>query len=116
MTWVQGCGLREWERPNRLGVETLLTVDHVMASAALPLVFPAVELDGHWYGDGGVRMTAPLAPAIHLGADRILAISTRYPRSKEEASRPVVRGYPPPAQVAGAMINALFLDALEQRP
>ena len=113
VTWVQGCDLSGWERPNRLGVKCLMTVEHVMASAALPLIFPAVHLGGSWYGDGGVRMTAPLAPAIHLGADRILAISTRYSGSPQEAATPASPGYPPPAQVLGAMLNAVFHDAID---
>ena len=113
VTWVQGCAIPAWERPARLGVNTRLTVDHVLASAALPLVFPAVRLAGSWCGDGGVRMLAPLAPAIHLGADRILAISTRYARSRAEAARPAVSGYPPPAQIAGTLLNAIFLDSVD---
>jgi NTE family protein len=84
-----------------------------MASSALPFFFPAVELEGAWYGDGGIRLTAPLSPAIHLGARKIIAISTRYPRTREEADRPAVRGYPPPAQVAGVLLNAIFLDLLD---
>jgi len=88
-------------------------VEHVMASAALPLFFPAIQLDHGWYGDGGVRLTAPLSPAVHLGADRILAISTRYGRTREEADRPAVDGYPPPAQVAGVLLNAIFLDLFD---
>jgi NTE family protein len=114
VTWIQGCELESWERANRRGVETRITVDHVMASAALPLIFPAVELEGGWYGDGGIRMYTPLAPAIHLGADTIMAISTRYPRSRVEASQKMISGYPPPAQVAGVLLNAIFLDAVEQ--
>ncbi len=113
VTWVQGRDIAGWERPTRVGVRTRLTVDHVMASASLPLVFPAVRIAGSWYGDGGVRMLTPLAPAIHLGADRILAISTRYPRSREEADQPAVSGYPPPAQIAGALLNAIFLDSVD---
>ena len=96
VTWVQGREIAGWERPSRIGVNTRLTVDHVMASAALPLMFPAVKLNGSWCGDGGVRMLTPLAPAVHLGADRILAISTRYARSREEADQPLIRAYPPP--------------------
>ena len=88
-------------------------VDHVMASAALPFFFPAIEVDGAWYGDGGIRLTAPLSPAVHLGARRIIAVSTRYARSREEADRPAVSGYPPPAQVAGVLYNAIFLDQLD---
>jgi NTE family protein len=84
-----------------------------MASAALPFLFPAVEVDGAWYGDGGIRLTAPLSPAVHLGARHILAVSTRYARTREEADRPAVNGYPPPAQVAGVLYNAIFLDQLD---
>src|SRR5688500_17076923 len=84
-----------------------------MASSALPFFFPAIEIEGAWYGDGGIRLTAPLSPAVHLGARRIIAVSTRYARSREEADRPAVVGYPPPAQVAGVLYNAIFLDQLD---
>jgi NTE family protein len=114
VTWVQGRDITTWERPQRISVQTRLSVDHVMASSALPILFPAVRLGGSWFGDGGIRQAAPLAPSIHLGADRILAISTRYPRSRNEADQPVVSGYPPPAQVIGVALNAVFLDALDQ--
>jgi NTE family protein len=113
VTWVQGQDIREWERPQRRSVNTTLTVEHVMASAALPLFFPAVELEDEWFGDGGIRLAAPLSPALHLGADRVLAISTRYDRTAAEAERPVVRGYPPPAQLAGVLMNSIFLDLLD---
>ncbi|MDE2795526.1 MAG: patatin-like phospholipase family protein [Gemmatimonadota bacterium] len=112
--WVQGHDVEEWERPNRRSRVTTLSVDHVMASAALPIVFPAVPIGGHWYGDGGIRLTAPLSPALHLGADRILAISTRRARSRTEADSPSVKGYPPPVQVAGVLMNAIFLDLLDE--
>ncbi len=113
ITWVQGAELPQWERANRRSRPCTLRVDHVLASSALPLFFPAVRIDGAWYGDGGVRLTAPLSPAIHLGARRILAISTRYEASPEEADAPVVLGYPPPAQVAGVLLNAIFLDQFD---
>jgi NTE family protein len=114
VTWIQGCGLREWEKPQRVSRKTVITVDHVMASSALPLFFPAQELDGQWYGDGGIRLAAPLSPALHLGAGRIIAISTRYARSPEEAAEITVPGYPPPAQVVGVLMNSVFLDLLDQ--
>lgn len=113
VTWVEGNGVSGWQRPMRIGLPSRLTVDHVMASAALPMMFPAVRVGTSWYGDGGIRLQAPLAPAIHLGADRILAISTRYPRTFAEASTPAIDGYPPVAQVAGALLNAIFLDAFD---
>ncbi|MEE8526032.1 MAG: patatin-like phospholipase family protein [Thermoanaerobaculia bacterium] len=112
--WTDGCDVEAWQRPNRRAVSTQLTVDHVMASSALPLVFPAIELDGGWFGDGGIRLAAPFSPALHLGADRILAISIRYPRSREEADQTSLVGYPPPAQIAGNLMNAIFLDVLDQ--
>ena len=116
ITWVQGiqgCGVRTWERPQRKGINTSLRVSHVMASSALPLFFPAVEVDGAWHGDGGIRLTAPLSPAVHLGARRIMAVSTRYARSREEANVTGLAGYPPPAQVLGVLLNAVFLDLLD---
>ena len=113
ITWVQGEAIDQWERSHRKSTSCCLTVDHVMASSALPLFFPAVKLNGAWYGDGGIRLTAPLSPAVHLGAERILAITTRYGRSREEADQPVIDGYPPPAQVAGVLLNAIFLDQLD---
>ena len=116
VTWVQGRGpsrVLTWEGPQRESVGTPICVEHVMASSALPFFFPAVEIGGAWYGDGGIRLTAPLSPAIHLGATKIVAVSTRYARSREEARVPAVNGYPPPAQVAGVLLNAVFLDLLD---
>ncbi len=114
VTWVQGCDIRDWQRANRVGVQTTLTVDHIMASSALPLLFPAARVGNAWYGDGGIRQIAPLSPAVHLGADSIFVISTRYRRSRQEADDPSVVGYPPAAQVMGLLMNAIFLDLLDQ--
>lgn len=114
VTWTQGHDIKEWQKPNRRARVTTLSIDHVMASAALPLVCPAVRIGPHWFGDGGIRLTAPLSPALHLGASRILAVSTRRDRSASEADAPSVTGYPPPAQVAGILLNSVFLDVLDQ--
>lgn len=111
-TWIQGEGKQGWRRSGREGRGCSLTVPHVLASSALPLLFPAVGLDGSWHGDGGVRLVYPLAPAVHLGADRILAISTRSRPPGERT--PDTTGYPPTAQVAGVLMNAIFLDQLDQ--
>jgi NTE family protein len=116
VTWNQGladCGVRAWERPQRRGVETSLTIDHVLATSAIPFFFPAVRVGDQWYGDGGIRMTAPLSPALHLGARRIMAVSSRYVRTNQEANAHEVSGYPPPAQVAGLLLNSIFLDQLD---
>lgn len=114
ITWCQGRALTMWERPQRLSKSTEMRVEHVLASAALPLFFPAIEVEGAWYGDGGIRLHSPLAPAIHLGAQRLLAVSTRYGRTVREASEATVAGYPPPAQVLGVLLNAIFLDLFDQ--
>lgn len=114
VAWVEGSEIHDWERPHRKSEPCSLTVDHVMASAALPLFFPAVRLGRDWHGDGGIRLTAPLSPALHLGARRVLVVSTRYSRSRAEADRPSIQGYPPPAQVLGHLMNAVFLDLMDQ--
>lgn len=114
VVWVQGRDIRLWERPNRKSFQTRIGVDHVMASAALPLMFPAIQIGDQFYGDGGVRLAAPLSPALHLGARRILAVSTRYDQSQAQGDEHEVAGYPPPAQVLGVLMNAVFLDLLDQ--
>ncbi len=114
LTWIQGKGIETWERPHRRSVRTDIRTAHVMASAALPLFFPAIQVGDAWYGDGGIHQQAPLSPALHLGAKRVLAISTRHERSLSEANVPVIRGYPPPAQILGTLFNSLFLDVLDQ--
>jgi NTE family protein len=114
VTWVEGEEIAPWRRSHRVGVNCQLNVEHVMASSSLPLFFPSVVLDGQWHGDGGIRLSAPLSPAVHLGAQRILAISTRHQSgSAAAANAPMIDGYPPPAQIAGSLINALFLDLLD---
>ncbi len=114
VTWVQGCEMQDWERPNRLGRRTELSLDHVMASTALPMVFPAVRLRDAWYGDGGLRMLDPLAPAVHMGADRLFVISTRYERSQAEANQGArTPAYPSLFQMMGILANVLMLDVLE---
>ena len=112
--WAQGRSIDVFEGPNRRSVHQEITVEHVLASAALPFVFPAVRIGTRWYGDGGIRLSAPLSPAVHLGASRILAMSTGYQRTVDEASTPVVTGYPPAAQILGQLFNAVFLDAIDE--
>lgn len=113
ITWIQGKGINTWERAHRKSVITNLHLNHILASASLPMFFPAVHVVDGWYGDGGIRLTAPLSPAIHLGGRRLLAISTRYLRQEEERELTNIDDYPPPAQVVGAMFNAVFLDLFD---
>ncbi len=114
VVFVKGRHVKAWKRPQRRAVESEITLDHVMASAALPIFFPAVRIGGHWYGDGGIRLAAPLSPALHMGASRLLAVSTRYDRTSAESEAMAINGYPPPAQVLGVMLNAVFLDLIDQ--
>ena len=114
VTWVMGDNIRMWEHPWRRSEAADITIDHIMSSASLPLLFPAISVEKAWYGDGGIRQSAPLSPAIYLGAKRILAVSTRHQKSIQDANTPVCIGYPPPAQIAGTLMNSIFLDALDQ--
>lgn len=112
ITWVTASDSVS-QRAVRQSRACRMTVDHVMASAAIPLFFPAVQLEGGWHGDGGVRQTTPLSPALHLGARRILAISPRRNRAELEPRRAEAPPYPPPAQILGILMNAVFLDNLD---
>ena len=112
--WVQGRRVDYFEGPNRRSAAAQLTVEHVLASSALPFFFPAVKIGSEWHGDGGIRLAAPLSAAVHLGASRVIAMSTGYQRTMDEASTPVVSGYPPAAQVLGQLFNAIFLDAIDE--
>ncbi len=113
VTFVQGVDdLTLWERHMRVAVRQRLGVSHLMASAAIPLVFPAVRLGDAFYGDGSVRQTAPLAPAIHLGARRILAVAMRAERSVSSCE-PSERQYPVAAEVFGLLLHSVFLDSLD---
>jgi len=99
-----------WKR-GRWSVErTRIGVDHLMASSAIPIFFPSVAIEGRHFGDGSVRNSAPLSPAINLGADRIVAVGVRQPGS---GAVTVTRAKPPSiAQIAGALLDAVMLDAI----
>ncbi len=101
--------LQPWRRAQRVGVRTQLKVEHLLASSAIPFVFPAVRINREYFGDGSMRQLAPISPAIHLGADRILVIAGG--RRSEEA-RQRTDAYPSPAQVAGHALSSIFLDGL----
>jgi NTE family protein len=116
LTFYQSaCVSEPWARSQRIAVPARISHGHLMASSAIPFIFPAVELEHAgetaWYGDGSMRQTAPLSPAIHLGAQRVLIIGAG--RMHEPPGRKVVNtGYPTLAQVAGHAMSSIFLDAL----
>lgn len=99
-----------WRRTQRLGLPSELGVEHLMASSAIPFVFPAIHLHREYFGDGSMRQLAPISPAIHLGAERILIIGAG--RAREAQSRQSSEGYPSLAQIAGHTLSSIFLDSL----
>lgn len=101
-----------WERTRRIGVRCELNLDHLMASIAVPMIFPPVPLNGEYFGDGAMRQATPLSPAIHLGADRILVIGVRDETADKTPQPDLVRRIPSFAQIAGYMLDALFMDGL----
>jgi NTE family protein len=112
--WVQGRTFEPFVSPIHRAVQTEMTVEHVLASSALPFVFPAVQLGDEWHGDGGIRLAAPLSPAVHLGATRIIAMSTGFQQRCDEPMRYEISGYPPAAQILGQLVNAVFLDGIDE--
>ncbi|MBI4502316.1 MAG: patatin-like phospholipase family protein [Gemmatimonadetes bacterium] len=112
VTFVQGVqDIRVWERVQRAALYTRLSLAHVMASSAIPLIFPAVRIGDSFYGDGSVSQTAPLSPAVHLGARRILAVGMRSKHTTRILSPDAE--YPTTAQVMALLFNAVFLDAID---
>ena len=79
----------------------------------MPLIFPAVKLHDGWHGDGGIRSIAPLSPAMHLGAKRIIAISTRFQGGQASPEQSVIKEYVPAAQIIGILLDSIFLDLLD---
>ena len=101
-----------WKRFQRIGMRTHLNLEHLMASSAIPVVFPAVRINREYFGDGAVRQLAPLSPALHLGARKILGVGVSGNRSAPQVQRPV-DDYPSLAQISGHLMNSIFLDSLE---
>lgn len=105
-----GSGLEAWERNQRIGAAVVLQKEYLLASAALPFIFPAVKLHREYFGDGSMRQIAPVSPALHLGADRVLIVGTG--RQMREQARERSSIYPSLAQIAGHALNSIFLDSL----
>jgi NTE family protein len=110
-------GLPRWGNdPTMVGRPTEIRAEHVLASAAVPLLFPAVEIDGQFYCDGGLRQNVPLSPARRLGADRLIVVNPRFIREDQpspEIADSREREYPDPLFVCGKAMNALLLDRIE---
>ena len=114
VTFFQGVpGVEPWQRARRIGIAMPIGADHVLASSALPFIFPAVHIHREYFGDGSMRQTAPLSPALHLGADRLFIIGVGRQLQANVSERTKTEGYPSLAQIAGHCLNSIFLDALE---
>lgn len=101
-----------WSRVRRVGSKCRLGIDHLMASSAIPLLFEAVKVNREYFGDGSMRQMAPLSAALHLGADRILVIGNqRDDETAAERNKDVE--YPSLAQIAGHILDSIFLDSME---
>ena len=115
MSFYQGAlHIEDWTRYRRRGRRTLLNSDHLMASSAIPTLFPATRLEYEYFGDGAMRQLAPLSPALHLGADRlcIIGVSANRDRHKRAESPPPPHS-PSIAQIVGHLLNSAFIDSLE---
>ena len=110
ITFFQGNEAKEWRRARRCGQKTLLGIHHLMASAAIPLVFPSVRIHQHYYGDGSVNQLSPLSSPIHLGADKILIIGLEQPRTRDLSN--AMPHHPGLATVAGHLLDTIFSDTL----
>ena len=104
--------IKPWHRARRIGVAADITLDHLLASSAIPFVFEAVKINREYFGDGSMRQIAPISPALHLGADRVLVIGVRRDEP-EELERLKTQHYPSLAHVAGFVLDSIFLDSLE---
>ena len=101
-----------WSRTRRVGIDGELHLDHLMASIAVPMIFPPTCIDGEYFGDGAMRQATPLSPAIHLGADRILVIGVRDETADKVTDNSLPPERPSFAQIAGYMLDTLFMDGL----
>jgi len=99
-----------WRRVQRIGIRAQINVDHLLASSAIPFIFPATKIHREYFGDGSMRQLAPISPAIHLGAERILIVGAG--RKNEHQDRRRVDGHPSLAQIAGHALSTIFLDSL----
>jgi NTE family protein len=113
VTFYQGRPeIEPWQRARRIGIRMQIGLDHLLASSALPFIFPPVHINREFFGDGSMRQIAPLSPALHLGAERLLVIGVgqQMPLHPERIR---TESYPSLAQITGHCLDSIFLDSLE---
>ena len=113
VTFYQGvAGIEPWKRTRRLGVEAKIGIEHLVASSAIPFIFPAVHINREYFGDGSMRQIAPISSSLHLGADKVMLIGAWHADDEAER-RSKTESYPTLAQIAGHALDSIFLDSLE---
>ena len=113
VTFYQGKkNINTWDRERRVGVSTNIGLEHLVASSAIPFLFPATRINREYFGDGSMRQLAPISPALHLGAERVLVVGV-HDTLHIHPDRTKMAGYPPMAQIAGHVMNSIFLDSLD---
>lgn len=114
VTFYQGVKqLVPWQRTGRVGVAMEINIQHLLASAALPFIFPATLIHREYFGDGSMRQIAPISAALHLGATRVLIIGVTVNGYTEHPDRADIHDYPSLARIAGHALNSIFLDSME---
>ncbi len=114
VTFFQGVEqLVPWRRKGRVGMPTQIEIKHLLASSALPFIFPATLINREYFGDGSMRQIAPISPALHLGATRVLIIGVSVNVNPEHPDRAATGAYPSLASIAGHTLNSIFLDSME---
>lgn len=104
--------IKPWSRPRHMGVPTTLRMDHLMASSAIPFVFKAEAIENEFYGDGSVRQTTPISPALHLGADKLLVIGVKHENDNAHKTDTQFT-YPSLGQIGGHVLDSIFLDNVD---
>ncbi|MBI5625683.1 MAG: patatin-like phospholipase family protein [Nitrosomonadales bacterium] len=114
VTFYQGVKeLVPWRRTGRVGVPTQIEIKHLLASSALPFIFPATMINREYFGDGSMRQTSPIGSALHLGATRVLVIGVTANGYSDQAERSDISEYPSLAKIAGHALNSIFLDSMD---
>mgnify|MGYP003384298705 FL=1 len=104
--------IKNWQRLRRIGLRSRINVDHLLASSAIPAVFPAIQINREFFGDGAIRQLAPISPALHMGAEKVLVIGVSGEAHKRK-QRETMKSYPSMAKIMNHMFNAAFLDSME---
>ena len=110
--YQSAAGIVPWTRARRMGISTQIEAKHLLASSAIPFIFPAVRINREFFGDGSMRQIAPISPALRLGANRVLIIGTGR-QEEVPVNREQIDDYPSLARIAGHSLDSIFLDSLE---